>query len=250
MRHQNPVVCPHPDSVVEWASVGGAAVPDTTLSTEALTNQVQEHNDIDDVADTISMEEESTGSPERSDESSEEASTGGHESSDESSQELGSDEEVLASDEEEYNSLSTAPNTEASSLCTSSREDVSKELHIKKITVHIRLFITFFQLCYRISERGISLLLMFLKSLLSWIYSFCHVADIKVLLDNMPPKVYFLKKLVGGVIYYVSCPKCHTIYKYIDCVDKTESKRCSFIEFPNHPHSTLPKKCDTVLLST
>ena len=49
---------------------------------------------------------------------------------------------------------------------------VSLELYIKKIIIRISLFLTFFQLCYRISEQGITLLLAFQKSLLSWFLFF------------------------------------------------------------------------------
>ena len=137
---------------------------------------------------------------------------------------------------------------------------VSQELYIKKIIIRISLFLTFFQLCYRISERGISLLLAFLKSLLSWFCSLCPESltltlTLRLLAENMPMNVYFLKKLVGGerdITMFVSCPKCHSIYKYKDCIvhrnRQNESLRCTYMEFPNHPHIMRRVQCDTLLL--
>ena len=37
------------------------------------------------------------------------------------------------------------------------------------IATHICLFITFFQLCYNVSERGITLLLNFLRAIVLWV---------------------------------------------------------------------------------
>ena len=56
------------------------------------------------------------------------------------------------------------------------------------------MFLGFFQLCYRISERAISLL-SFLKTLLSWLGSYCP--EIKTLHDILPRNVYFMRKLLG-----------------------------------------------------
>ena len=71
------------------------------------------------------------------------------------------------------------------------------------------------------SERGISLLLAFLKSLLSWIASISPQSSLKLLANNMPGNVYYLKKLIGNksnILLYVSCPKCHSVYKLIECI--------------------------------
>ena len=65
------------------------------------------------------------------------------------------------------------------------------------------------------------------------------------------------RKLVGwstnnGVILFTVCPKCSALYKLSDCIlwecDREESKRCSHIDFPNHPHPLRRVKCNTTLL--
>ena len=61
-----------------------------------------------------------------------------------------------------------------------------------------------------------TLLLKFLKSLLSWLSSICMESKcLKYLAESMPLNVYYLKKLVGGesdITLYVS-PKCYSIYQ-------------------------------------
>ena len=98
------------------------------------------------------------------------------------------------------------------------------------------------------------MLLTFIRSLLSWFCSLCpNSLDLKKITQKMPPNVYFLKKLVGcesDITFYVSCPRCHSIYNYKDCVvyrnGRSESRLCSFVEFPNQVRRRV--KCDTLLL--
>ena len=50
------------------------------------------------------------------------------------------------------------------------------------------------------------------------------------------------------------CPKCHSVYNYEDCVNKSTShgrstsKLCKHIAYPNHPHQSRRTPCDTLLL--
>ena len=66
---------------------------------------------------------------------------------------------------------------------TSVEQDNLKQetMNINKVVTHIALFLTFIQLCYKVSERGISLLLAFLKSLLFWIASISPQSSLKLL---------------------------------------------------------------------
>ena len=167
-----------------------------------------------------------------------------------------SEAEALVSDEEEINEYNDCSSKHLP-LPSKPQVDPNEHFYVKKIVIHMCLFITFFQLCYRISERGISMLLSFLKSFFLWIYSLCpQSTELKVLTENMPPNIYYLRKLVGGesdITIYVSCPKCNSIYNYEDCVityhdGRTESMTCSYIEYPNHPQVRRRVKCGTVLL--
>ena len=138
----------------------------------------------------------------------------------------------------------------------SEQQSNSHQESMKPIAIQICMFLSFFQLCYRVSERAISLLLLFLKALLSWLSSFCP--EIKTLHDVLPHNVYFMRKLLGRkseIICFVVCQKCHSLYKYKDCVitypsGMTESAKCSFVQYPKHPQLFRRTKCNTVLMKT
>ena len=116
------------------------------------------------------------------------------------------------------------------------------------------MFLNFFQLCHRVSERAISLPLSFLKTLLSWLGSFCP--EIKTLHDVLPQNVYFMRKLLGRksseITCFVVCPKCHSLYDSIVThrTGITESAKCSFVQYPNHPQWFRRSKCNTILMKT
>ena len=90
-----------------------------------------------------------------------------------------------------------------------SDQDVSDQLSLKQsdtevdkkkvklVAFYICMFLSFFQLCYRVSEQGISLLLAFLRALL-WISSVCpnslHVSTVR---DILPQNIFNLRKLSG-----------------------------------------------------
>ena len=131
---------------------------------------------------------------------------------------------------------------------------------VNKIVFRIALFITFLQLCYRVSERGIELLLNLLKSLLLLLYSLNpNTSSLKMIAEKMPSNVCFLKKLVGKereseITLLVSCPKWHSVYQYKDCIvnrgGQTISLRFSYVEYPNHPHVRRRAQFGTVLMKS
>ena len=53
-------------------------------------------------------------------------------------------------------------------------------------------------------------------------------------------------------IEYVVCTKCYTLYNLSECIidnhGQQESKRCCFIQFPNHPHPSRRKAYNEVLM--
>jgi len=85
--------------------------------------------------------------------------------------------------------------------------DTNNVLDIEKTVIHIGLFLLFFQLCYHVSERGISLLLSFLKALFQWVYMIGSTShNLKLLSERMPSNVYFLKKnYFRGKGYQIIC---------------------------------------------
>ena len=92
------------------------------------------------------------------------------------------------------------------------------------------------------SERGITLLLNFLRAILWWLSTYS--AELLQLLELIPKNVYFMKKMCSsekGLHTYVVCPKCYTLYNLEECIIRqrygtVESAKCSFVHYPNHPH--------------
>ena len=63
------------------------------------------------------------------------------------------------------------------------------------------------------------------------------------LLKTFPKSVQCIRSILknsnSGITEYVVCPRCNSLYNYESCVVlvglREESRKCSYIEFPNHP---------------
>ncbi len=108
-----------------------------------------------------------------------------------------------------------------------------RKLFMHKVIANISIFLSFFQLCYHVFERGILLLLSLLKSLFTWLSSLSMVgaANVKLLAENLPANVYFLQKMISGRNN-----------------GQKKSKLCSYVEFPHHPQVRRRIQCGTMLL--
>ena len=82
---------------------------------------------------------------------------------------------------------------------------------------------------------------------------------LKKLSDEIPVTTTTAEKLLQidnlGIVEYVVCPKCHSVYDYENCVvtlrsGKKESKTCCFVKYPSHPHPSKRLPCNTLLLKT
>jgi hypothetical protein len=103
-----------------------------------------------------------------------------------------------SSEDESQQCISSSEEIDTLSASDHEDETASGEQSVesmKPIAVQICMFLSFFQLCYRVSERGMSLLLSFLKTLLSWLGSYCP--EIKTLHDVLPRNIYFMRKVLG-----------------------------------------------------
>ena len=113
------------------------------------------------------------------------------------------------------------------------------------------LFLNFFQLFYRVSERAILGLLLFFQSLLSFL-GFSEAASL------LPKSIHSIRGIIKGtiqrstVVEYVVCPKCHSLYLLSDCIlqhnGREESRLCDFIQYPRHMQACRRTKCNTLLL--
>ena len=117
----------------------------------------------------------------------------------------------------------------------------------------------FFLLTFRISERAMLTLLLFIQHLIrNIIYSIIGAQHkvIDILLSIFPKSLYCMRKLTNtkqDLLEYVVCPKCNCLYLRTDCIIKllngeVPSRRCDYIEFQNHRYQSRRQKCGTLLM--
>ena len=124
--------------------------------------------------------------------------------------------------------------------CTETGNEAEGSFHqsnaVIKAVCHCLLF---FQLKFRIPDRGISFLLAFLKGFLTAILSLVPSSKpISELCKMLPHSLYTLRNMTfanskRASMDYVTCPKCCSLYQLKDCTIKSPgrasiSERCSF----------------------
>ena len=158
--------------------------------------------------------------------------------------------------------------SEESFNCESSGEEIwdseSTDTDENKLTSHsvsrvllgISLFFSMFQLLFHISERAMSALLMFFRTLIQYLAHIIRHPVLVELASIIPVSVANVRKIFGNasdeIIQFVVCPKCSTLYPFSECIvnelGREESRKCSHIEFPDHPHVSRRTKCNTPLM--
>ena len=125
----------------------------------------------------------------------------------------------------------------------------------ESLLLGVFLFLNFFQLFYRISERAMIALLGFLKAFLSHLANVSQNPFLSDLASVFPKSLYSIRRMFkrsDDVIEYVVCPSCSTLYLIDECIIKLsngfESKNCNYVAFPNHPHHSKRSKCGAVLM--
>ena len=159
-------------------------------------------------------------------------------------QESSSEDECSLGDEEIWDSCSDA-----------SDEDIvgAENTRASNVVMGICLFLNFFQLFYKVSERGILALLHFLRALLSFL-------GFNEIISLLPKSLSSIRGTLRNsaqhstVLEYVVCPKCNSLYLLEDCIirhnGKLESKLCHFVEYPRHSQLSRRIKCNVPLLKT
>ena len=105
-----------------------------------------------------------------------------------------------------------------------------------------------------ISDNAMEILLEFLRAVFDSLATV--VPGIGSFAALFPKSLHLLKKQLGidqdKFIKYVVCPKCDTLYNFDDCYElqnrKRVSKKCTFIEFPNHRQHFRRTQCGEPLL--
>ena len=116
------------------------------------------------------------------------------------------------------------------------------------------------QFAYNLSNAAVSSLLRFLKFFIRELGIAFQCQPLVLASNHIPVRLGTVHSLFGikerEFIKYVVCPKCHSVYNYEDCVNKSTShgrstsKLCKHIAYPNHPHQSRRTPCDTLLLKT
>ena len=94
---------------------------------------------------------------------------------------------------------------------------------------------------FRLSDVGLAVLLSFFSMLVSIIGGMFQVDLLNDFAAKLPQSVHAAKNFLGGKGYpfckWASCPSCSTLYPLND------SKKYTFVRYPNHPHAHLRKPC-------
>ena len=116
------------------------------------------------------------------------------------------------------------------------------------------------QFAYNLSNATVTSLLRFFKIFIRELGIAFQCQPLVLAFNNIPVRLVTVHSLFGikekEFINNVVCPKCHSIYNYEDCVNRSRShgglisKLCKHIAYPNHPHKSRRTPCDTLLLKT
>lgn len=128
---------------------------------------------------------------------------------------------------------------------------VSSKSSANTVVAGIYYFLAYYQLLYHLSERAINSLLSFIRLLLHYIGAIANHNVLREIAQALPKVMSTIRNSFkqDEYIEYVVCPKCCTLYNISESVINGDtSKRCSFVEFPNHPHLSKRSACGEILL--
>ena len=122
-------------------------------------------------------------------------------------------------------------------------------------------FLLYWQSVFKITETAIKAIMCFLKYFIKLLGVIYQNNDITKLSEQIPLTITTAEKLLGinlqscGIIEFVVCPKCDSVYSYENCVENRangtkRAKRCYHIKYPRHPHASKRKPCDAELLKS
>ena len=164
--------------------------------------------------------------------------------------------DIHSSPESSSSSLSgesdSAPQIWDEAESTSSESDTDSSEHTQ-LQYIVCLFLSFFQLCFHVSDRAISHLLAFLHALFHHLSSHAKDAPLLKSFSEAFPRTHYSLckplKLQKSYVKYVVCPRCHRIYKELEseCLvscQMGDNPKCSHVQFPNQfPISKPPSTC-------
>ena len=109
----------------------------------------------------------------------------------------------------------------------------------------IIIFVMTWKVMHNLSDAAVNIRFCFLKRLLDLMARMIHCKALKQISNLLPQSLYMIRKYLGinrdDIEKLIVCPKCSSCYKSEDCVQTLSNEwkkgeRCSFVEFPHHPH--------------
>ena len=159
----------------------------------------------------------------------------------------------------QYSKLSQSKDKSESEASVLSHDQENIQATLNPIIKMISHFLLFLQLKFRIPDRAIHYILVFLKGLLSTLLLLIPGNELlSKLHEYFPNTLYGLKKPLrtawkSSITEYVVCTKCCTLTKlssYTFPVRRqthSDIPKCSFIEFANDPQVSRRQKCNCPL---
>lgn len=126
--------------------------------------------------------------------------------------------------------------------------------NLKDIVHWLLIFLCLWSSFCTLSDNALEILLSFLRAVFDTLTTLFPVVGSFAML--FPRSVHLLRKQLGldkdRFTKYVVCPKYHSLYVFEDCYEvlrgKRITKKCSFVQFPNHRQHFCRTKCDEPLL--
>ena len=135
--------------------------------------------------------------------------------------------------------------------------DDKDKLEVHSLVWKFIFFLFLWQSVFHVTERALKCSLLFFKYFVKIFGTTYQNVALVAMSDEFPTSLSKAEKLLGihdkGVINYVVCIKCHSIYKPENCIiklhnGKVKSKLCNHIKYPNHPYHSKRQPCNTPMM--
>lgn len=123
------------------------------------------------------------------------------------------------------------------------------EQRSKRLNAWLVMFIVHLQTVFHLTDMATDCILKFLSAFLTVLGRFAPICS--SIVEYFPHNLYKLRKYNGSKLpcrKYVTCRKCHRIYRFTECVQG--HGLCTFQEFPKHRQQRMREPCGTALLKS
>ena len=114
-------------------------------------------------------------------------------------------------------------------------------------------FLLSWQAVFRITDNALNILFKFFGLLLFKLKAITGSRDVEALYQHFPTSLFLARKMQlenCNFFKFVVCPKCHSTYRYDDCIAKDGITKCTYVRFPRHPQKRMRVPCNISLLKS